>query len=320
MKFRPLTDPRMQRIRYIMLPLVALVALKGPVSTAEPLQPSDERSIVSELEAYVERESDSKEWSDAELGTLVDQRFDELVGQRKYGAFERLNDHQLDDLFTAAQSASFYSLSAESVTKLDRIFGVLKSRGAATTRHAQLMIEAFLSQRQFWRARAIADEFGMNVQVPLLTDLTEPHNSSKPTLLTINPERSILVRRKVSIDPDALTVLIVGSPFCGFFRAAHRDIFQDEQLASLVLNHAIWIVPQSGRLGLSQITGWNEQHPYSPLKLAFKNSEWTWIDTWTTPTFYFVRNGRVARKIKGWPSSDTTEVLRRAFSDLLEDD
>lgn len=49
----------------------------------------------------------------------------------------------------------------------------------------------------------------------------------------------------------------------------------------------------------------------------YRQSDWTAIDTWSTPTFYFFRNGRRVGKLSGWaPGGEGERTLRNELEKL----
>jgi len=74
-------------------------------------------------------------------------------------------------------------------------------------------------------------------------------------------------------------------------------------------------VPPMRQLHVDRVALWNKLHPTQVMALAYKTKNWPIIDDWSTPIFYFVRNGIVVDKVVGWPKDGrNTPLLRAAIS------
>jgi len=62
---------------------------------------------------------------------------------------------------------------------------------------------------------------------------------------------------------------------------------------------------------------WNVAHPLARMDYIYRQGDWTAIDTWSTPTFYFFRNGKPVGKLSGWaPGGEGERALRGELEKL----
>lgn len=133
-----------------------------------------------------------------------------------------------------------------------------------------------------------------------------------PTELTLDLDRHELVRRSVDLHQAAL-IVVVGHPSCHFTQNAIRDIQADPVLGDVFRAHAIWLAPQESAFDWDQFEQWNRSHPGQELAIAFRRDEWSVIDTWNLPTFYFFKDGALRAKFFGWPEQGRRAELRSAL-------
>jgi hypothetical protein len=186
------------------------------------------------------------------------------------------------------------------------------SHPTSTTKHYLQMYEAFIGARMFTEARALTKQH----QMPVFEVLPELHEAADlvpghPTEWVVDPNARVLLRRNVDLQPAQ--VVVVSHPQCHFSQNAVRDIQADPVLRETFLEHAKWLAPQSNRLDFDVIQRWNREHPSQEITIAFRRDEWPMIDSWATPTFYFLKNGVVSAKVEGWPKEGSRSELLAAL-------
>src|SRR5690606_2730730 len=102
------------------------------------------------------------------------------------------------------------------------------------------------------------------------------------------------------VERDALSVVVLSHPRCGFSQRAIAAIEADPVLAAR-LGDALWLAPPNGSLDLSDIQAWNRAHPGAQLSYAVAMRDWPQFDSWATPVFHFMREGKVVATVTGWP-------------------
>lgn len=117
-------------------------------------------------------------------------------------------------------------------------------------------------------------------------------------------------------DMRSLDVVVISHPGCGFSRAAVDAAMQDPALHGLLSGaRALWISPQDGTLDPRIFVDWAENHPQFPIHIVARQSGFPRFGYWGTPTFYILRDGKVAARVVGWPRDGNRAALLQAFSD-----
>lgn len=50
--------------------------------------------------------------------------------------------------------------------------------------------------------------------------------------------------------------------------------------------------------------------------IAFDRAEWPDFDSWSTPMFYFLCDGKLISVVEGWPSEGNKEALLKAAEQI----
>lgn len=231
---------------------------------------------------------------------------------REHKPLDRISDHDLELLYRGAQRESYYTHDPMTIRDMASHLNALQGRGLASKDHYLHMYEAFIGARMLIEARALAGQHPM----PELEVLPKLHEAAdlvpgQPTEWAVNPNKRELLRRSVDLQP--VQVVVVSHPLCHFSQHAMRDIQADPVLREVFLKNAKWLAPQSNHLDLDVIQQWNRDHPGQETTLTFRRDEWPMIDSWATPTFYFLTNGAVSAKVEGWPKEGRRSELLGAL-------
>ncbi len=124
-----------------------------------------------------------------------------------------------------------------------------------------------------------------------------------------------LTQQRVDLDAPA-QVLVLGSAGCHFSQRAARDIDADSALRRLFHAHARWVAPHHDITAFDALQLWNQAHPAQPMAIAHANGEFPMFKRIETPTFYFMRHGKVVATVVGWPAGGNRAALMAAFGKL----
>lgn len=117
-------------------------------------------------------------------------------------------------------------------------------------------------------------------------------------------------------DMASLEVVVIAHPACGFTRAAADAAHADPELRRMLSGSlALWLSPQDGTLDPRIFTDWSERHPDLPIRIVARQSGFPEFRYWGTPTFYILRDGKVAARVVGWPRGGNKAALQKAFAD-----
>jgi hypothetical protein len=271
---------------------------------------AESSSIGSRFDAFSRRTTAAAHLADDARATAVGSAYDEQFSASS-NVLDQLHDSDLDLVFRAAQAAAFYTRDARHIRDMQSAIDELETRGLASRRHYMRAQETFIKARRIGEALELSRRHPDDVEaVPVLREAAgiEP---GQPTEWVVAPARPELLRR--GVDLRATQVLVVSHPRCHFSRAAMHDIEADPTLRQVFDAHARWLAPHDGSFSLDAIQRWNGEHPSQTIALAFRREEWPMIDSWETPTFYFLDDGVVVAKVQGWPRGGRRDELLTAL-------
>lgn len=171
------------------------------------------------------------------------------------------------------------------------------------------LYRALVARREFASAQLLADQHpGMDVtRLPALRQ-SAPLPAGWPTLLAIDKPGRSMTRKAVDLS-TGLRIVVVAS--CHFSRDAARAIESDTQLQPLFADHALWLASEGE--SFDAVVDWNREFPRQPIHVAWRNSEWSMLDSWAMPTFYVFQDGRLSGRFSGWHNLQTLkQSLREA--------
>jgi hypothetical protein len=226
----------------------------------------------------------------------------------------RLSSEELNILFTAANLTNFYAPSSTLVRDMSRDLRALETRGQVAPKQYSDMFRALVKLRLFDDANSLKREHpdAKVEELPLLE--LPPHNGA-PRVLRLSEDGKKLVAESVDVN-RATSIVAIGSPVCHFTQNAIKDIDANDRLRDEFERHAIWIAPQDDQIRSNEFVEWNRQHPHQQMRIAYREDEFTFVSSWNTPTFYFMRRGKVVKTVTGWPTAGNLEALL-AGMDLL---
>jgi len=169
----------------------------------------------------------------------------------------------------------------------------------------QHLLESLIRFRRFDEARSYAAKEALKVEyLPRIEGTTQ--KPAKPLgVLRPDPDRRVLLRESYGLDEE-VHVFVLSFIGCVFSRHAAEAIENHERLGRLMREHSTWIV-LPGLLHFNDVVAWNRSHPSTQFVYVDDMPPWSFIDDWSTPTFYFVKHGKLVYKLTGWP--DDTEGI-----------
>jgi hypothetical protein len=270
-------------------------------------------SVEQRFEAFSRIEEEASPLPDRARATRIGLAYEAAFTpeQESGGSLISVNDGDLDLLYRAAQTAAFYTLDPRHIRGMRAALDELQRRGRAPARYFVQTHEILVKARMLAEARELGKRHPMPEVLPEFRE-AEDIQADGPTEWVVHPTKYELLRRNVALR-DAIKVVVVSHPLCHFSRAAMRDIQADPVLRELFSAHAKWLAPQDGRLNVTAIQKWNQEHPGQETTLTFRREEWPMIERWGTPRFYFRENGVLKAKVAGWPKEGRRAELLSAF-------
>lgn len=229
------------------------------------------------------------------------------------GSLNTLSTKDLRSLFDVTGAMAFYSMQPVYATFMRRDLATLAKRNVIEPQLDAQMYGIFIQLRQFKAAKTFAREHPKLDVAPLPVILEDPSlPTAGPTVLAVSSHGDKVIHRPAAL-PAGTHILVVGHPLCHFTQRAVKAIEQNPKLVAVFERHAYWVSPQNGQLDVDLFQRWNAQHPAAVMSIAYRQREWPLIDSWQTPTFYFIHDGRVAAKVTGWPKEGNLHALRAAM-------
>ena len=265
------------------------------------------------FQSEVERElAASRHGSHTRLQRHANEAYERLFRSHlTRGNLNDLSSADLDLIHRAAEMAGTYAPEERYARDMAAILDELSRRGAATNAHTTATYRMLVAVRDLAGARRVAAKYpaGEFEVLPAVRADREPARGPSVWLLGDDPNE--VVRRRMDIEAGP-RIVVVSHPLCHFSRNAVSAIASDDVLGPLFRSHATWIAPQSGTLNLPVLRRWNGEHRDFAVALVVRQAEWTFVDYWNTPTFYFLKDGAVVQKVIGWPKKGHREELLSA--------
>lgn len=255
-----------------------------------------ESDIEQRYDEFVLYEPDAS-LSDAKRTTLMGQRYDQLFSSYLTADALRAVDHtDLRLLERAIQDVVLNLSSTAHIPQWQMTLAEMQRRGMLEDKDYAPLHQALIASRDFKTATALAEQhpdMGDDTSPTLLASL--PLRPGQPTALTLDAAKRTMQRTPFDLSAP-LQIVVVAS--CHFSQDAARAIKADAQLRPIFVDHAIWLADQ--RESFSSVTDWNHEFPQQPIHIAWQNSEWSQLDSWTMPTFYVFRHGQLVKQFSGW--------------------
>lgn len=256
--------------------------------------PGDDK-IVQLQTAYDRSYATSLERSDAVQG-VYDHSFGSQVDRSHLAKESNANVQQT---FDAAALTASLTLSKSTIDDARLALGELERRGIADgnlyKKYWGLLVKARrLNEANDFRTQHATASL---IQQPVIDG---PSLDGKPHVLRLSPDEKKLIRDEVPVTHGAW-IVIVGHPACHFTANAVSQLAADPVVQRLLKNHAYFLMPPRDTFDFDLAADWARAHPYAAMHVIEYKNDWQMIDGWDTPTFYFLKDGNVEKKLVGWP-------------------
>lgn len=221
-----------------------------------------------------------------------------------------LGDDELQALFLATSTAAFYSAEIGIVERMALLVAEFEARKKIRPKHYEHWQDALIGVRQFDQARALQQQHP-KVELQSVPEVVDQTRGPGPSVLMLSDDGSQLIRKSVQIPDSGLVILF--SHMCNPCRRALPELQADAELQPLLQERTIWLRPADNYLQVSTWKEWQAKHPEVPLVLAYSNQEWPMIEDVATPIFFVMHEGRVHKRIIGWPQEGRMDALKTAL-------
>lgn len=263
------------------------------------------------FEAFTRTHDSTRALPDRQRAAAIGGQYDALfasIGERE---LRELANEDVSRRYRAAEITAFYTFEPRHVRDMRASLRELQRRSLAAKAQYIGVYEAMIRARLLAEARAFAAEHSLSGLEPLpaVRDEADPARGA-PTAWIVSQDKRELVRRNIDVDAPA-QIVVIASQGCHFAMAAMAAIRADSTLREIFDERTIWLVPP-GSLDFDATQRWNREHATQPFILALRYDDWRMIDTWNTPTFYFLQNGAVVAKVASGDRDELLAAARRA--------
>lgn len=251
--------------------------------------------------------------SGLEYESAISRIFDRHFGGLDSDAtIAELSRSDVETLFQATTERCFTIPDARCQRLQSSLMKRLSEVGGPATDQVVAHHRLLVATRQFEKATALSLEYpeAPVERIPDFVDVTPPGYSGASEL-SVSRDGRLLTRSPIAASPSDL-ILVVAHPLCHFSRNASTGIFDDAALRGVFERHAKWITPVDQQIDAETIAAWNRAMPGQAVTIPFRREDWPMVDSWATPTFYFIRGGAVVAKIEGWPEAGRHRELTAA--------
>lgn len=248
--------------------------------------------------------------SEARRSPLISNKYQELFSDQL-----AVSVPDLDKQFRAADLVSFFTLDARFVERMDVILARLEQLNGAEARHYEALHEAWVSTRHFHRANALARSKPSDRYEPLPFFSYNSISSSERGVWTVDPTIKVLRLQGLELQ-KGVRVVVISHPLCKFSRSAAKAISAHPEFRGVMDKHGVWLAPQDRLIHFDTLQRWNRENPESAIDIVDKRTDWPMMGLWSTPTFYFLVDGRVVDEFTGWPEVGNIEKFKAAVEKL----
>lgn len=239
-----------------------------------------------------------------------------IEAQQEPAVLQMLPAYSVDRLFRATYDAVFYTLERRYVQDMQADLDRLRALHADELRHYQDLYVTLVGLRDFAAARAVLASQPMASSESAPTIVAALVDGRGPSALVLSEDGSSASQQPIRLS-GAVAIVVIGHPLCHFSRDAVAAIEADDRLKVVFASYAHWLMPQDGRMRPRRVAAWNAAHPQARMDYIYRQSDWTVVETWATPTFYFFKNGRRVGKLVGWaPRGEGERALRQELEKL----
>lgn len=241
-----------------------------------------------------------------ETGKLIREEYESL---KTKGAFEdsALDQYAEGDLAAVFDFLNFYATGnsgAEVAEKLLKMYARLEKAGQGAPQKGEWVYKALLAARNFEAAESfrLAHPELKLATVPEIKGETGLKPGEALVYVMGNSPDSMNAER---VDKNEPQVIMVGLPGCHFCNYAFKTIEGDPKMLRIFKKHGQVL---TSRADFEKIFKRNSAKELK-YKLVASVEEWPGMDFTTSPSFYFLKDGKIIYTFSGWPKTGKMDEL-----------
>ncbi|MQA23699.1 thioredoxin domain-containing protein [Rugamonas rivuli] len=222
-----------------------------------------------------------------------------LRAAKSVGQLKSMTTREVAAAFDALYAIIFYTADQQVLAHLYQVYALLEQRMQVTPLQRQQTYNACYYCRRLDLARRLAQRFPDRLKTAPEIRMSTGAGVATPTLMHLVSGRSELFATAAPL-PLRPTVLMITNPGCHFSQNAFTAMKDDPMLMRRLNGSLQLLAPHQMDLDVDDFIAWNQQYPSLPISLAYHWRGWTMLDMRQTPTFYFVKEGKVRHVMTGW--------------------
>lgn len=210
------------------------------------------------------------------------------------GTCSRLATEDVEPGFRATAHLAKYVADDTWLSRLRCLHDELEVRGLASPAYREDVFDALVAMRRFPEAnKLIAQDQSSRQRLPVIDDDVR----SQQGVLELQPGGR--VRWKPWYYRAGWEVIAFVHPRCGFSRRALARISRDPRW-SWLRSRLRLVVQREPRWAEEDVREWNALNPGLPMQLQAGAAGWGRLDSYETPVFHLLRNGKIESTVVGW--------------------
>ena len=224
------------------------------------------------------------------------------------------SDVELNRLYAALSAATFYFPEhADQVAMQENVFKEKSARNTCGKSDVRDMYKTYLGARMFDKASAIRKQFP---DIKLY---------SMPEKIISDPLPSVTAWRVYNVPDEGKTIELTASqlgkgpkiamlilPGCEVSETAMKSILDDPELGPVFRRQGTVL---TNRVNAETVALWKSHFGFPEVYLTYKASDFPGFDFDSSPTFYFLVDGKIKYSFTGWnnksdPNHGKTEMLK----------
>jgi hypothetical protein len=252
-----------------------------------------------------------KEIPSSEISDEIEREYGVLFGgyfqNKKY--IEKLTYEDLKSLFSVEKEALFYAKDPVILQHMTMTFDRMRKVGGVSADDVMEMNLAYVLVRDFKGLQIFLKKNKFIKKIKLYEVKDEFNAMSAAFLLRVENENKLI---KEPFDlASGVKLVIVASPYCHFSNNALSDIESNEEVFEKIRNDTIVVAPQNKFILPLDVFNWNLNSKNFKMKIIQSEKSVPAIDDWSTPVFYFFKDGVLSGKMIGWPKNEGAKNVSR---------
>ncbi len=260
--------------------------------------------------------SSQDDWDD-ERKRLVSSEFKTLLAGKAF-APASLPAYDIGTLKNAYDLTSYfncYTPDKESLAAQEGLLAELGKRGLANENKVQDLHQRLLDFKLFAKASALKERYpAYELQtVPPITGSLGTKPGEAAVYYTKDGKTALEIKK---VKKGGRRILVAARPGCHFAADALGSIEKDAELGPLFRKYAL---PLTSDIDFASLGSWNTAHKLQ-YRVTASGKDWPGVDFSFSPTFYFIKDGKIVHTVKGWsdeePFAGIYEGLARLFPEM----